>query len=617
MHLGMRMSGLLLVLIFAGTPLLADDTFEDFFSQSGWVPMQYLSTDKKATLAEITNPANVDGFREITPKVVISPRKTYWLRLDFSAIDLSEVDEWVLRFSLLDEVTLYSLGPDGIIFRESGKMKRPPDEGPYHAIDFTFRESELIEGRYLYARINHVFRKMILTQPRYFHPFIVELDEKYYTRDDLRYYTPYLLFIGGMLLMFFYSLGIYFMHRDMLFIYYSIYLLALVLYLGMRLPLIFGPLEQRFPLTMVLYNDLIQVVVNISYLIFANFFLKAKTNFPLLYKAIRYAIVFLLLTMVLQLAFILSGSLAYAEAYLINFERYFMIVFTLTAWVHILLNHKSRIVFFLLIGSFFFLVGGIAAMQLNDIKYMMMGTSIEVFVFSLGMGYRIKLWEKEKQSIENEMNKVRLSALRAQMNPHFIFNSLNAIRAYVISNDTRKASDYLNKFSYLIRLILQYSSKDTISLREEIDSLSLYVELEQLRFRENFNFELITPPGFKAEQYRLPPLILQPYVENAIIHGVAPKKGEKKLEIKIETGKTNLWISIRDNGIGRSLSRKKKDYQGLQHESMAMSLTSKRIDLSARQKTKENNILVTDLQEEGLPAGTEVCIKLPVQKNKI
>lgn len=617
MRLAMKMSCLLLLYFFAAPPLLADETFEELYSQSGRVPLRYLITDKKTTLNEITDPATGDGFREITSKVVVSPRKTYWLRLDFSAIDLADADYWVLRFSLFDEVSLYYQGPGGIRVRESGKMKRPPDEGPYHAIDFSIRESELIEGRYLYARINHVFRKMILTQPRYFHPFIVALDEKYYTRDDLSYYIPYLLFIGGMLLMFFYSLGIYYMHRDVLFIYYSVYLLALVLYLGMRLPLIFGPLEQRFPLTMVLYNDLIQVVVNIFYLIFASLFLKAKTDFPLLYKAIRYAIVFLVLIMALQLAFVLSGSLAYAEAYLINFERYFMIMFAVTAWVHILLNHKSRMVFFLLIGSFFFLVGGIGAMYLNDIKYMMMGTSIEVFIFSLGMGYRIKLWEKEKQSIENEMNKVRLTALRAQMNPHFIFNSLNAIRAYVISNDKEKASDYLNKFSYLIRLILQYSSKDTISLREEIDSLSLYVQLEQLRFRENFNFSLVTPAGFKAEQYRLPPLILQPYVENAIIHGLAPKKGEKKLEINIEAGKIHIWISIRDNGVGRSLSRKKPEYHGLKHESMALELTSKRIDLSARQKTEENNILITDLKENGSPAGTEVCIKLPVQKNKI
>lgn len=607
---------LLLLFICFASPLKAGSDYEMLFRQSGRIPASYFSTsDRNLGVHSLLSAESSFVFSQLPARHRLSPRKHYWLKLDFSSIDLSASQEWVKRFTLYDEISIFYQNGDSIASHLTGKMRRPSLEGPPAAIDFYFGPENLIEGRYLLVRIHHIFRKKHLIAPSYFHPFIIELDNRYYSADDIRYFLPYLLFLGGMLLMIMYSFGIFFMNRDTLFNYYAVYLLTLVLYLGIRLPLIYDPLQQHFPLFMTLYNDLIQVVVNIAYLLFAAAFLNARTEFPYLYRAIRYAIVLLAGIMVLQVGFGLSVRYAYVEAYLIQFERYFMIVFALAAYVHILMKYKTRMVFFLLVGSFFFLVGGIAAMFLNDIKYMMMGTALEVFIFSLGMGYRIKLSEKEKQSIEIEMNKMRLTALRAQMNPHFIFNSLNAIRAYVIAHNTRKASDYLGKFSFLIRHILQYSAKDSISLNEEIETLSLYVQLEQLRFREEFNFEVISPPGFRASHYRVPPLILQPYVENAIIHGLAAKKGEKKLEIRIEVGNTHLYISIKDNGLGRSQTREKTDYHGLKHESMAMELTNKRIDLSARQKSENKNILITDLKENGSPAGTEVCIKLPVQVN--
>src|SRR5690606_12941235 len=116
--------------------------------------------------------------------------------------------------------------------------------------------------------------------------------------------------------------------------------------------------------------------------------------------------------------------------------------------------------------------------------------------------------EQEKKTIETEMTQVKLTALKAQMNPHFIFNSLNSIRAYVISNETKKASDYLNKFARLIRLILHYSTKDTILLKEELETLALYIELEQMRYRDDFGFDLKIAPGVETEKLLVPPLIL-------------------------------------------------------------------------------------------------------------
>lgn len=418
-----------------------------------------------------------------------------------------------------------------------------------------------------------------------------------------------------MMLMIFYSLGIYFMNRDKLFNYYAIYLLTLVLYLGVRLPLIFGPLELRYPIMMHLYNELIQVVVNIFYLLFASFFLNTRYDFPRLHKAIRYAIMFLWGIMALQLILVLSVRYAWIETYVIQVERYFMIIFSLISYVYILLNYEKKIVLYLLVGSLFFLAGAVLAMFLNQIHYMMLGAAIEVFIFSLGMGYRIKVVERNKKSIENEMNKLRLTALRAQMNPHFIFNSLNSIRAYVISNETQKASDYLNKFARLIRLILNYSSLNTISLQAELEALNLYVKLEQMRYRTDFGYSVEIDPGIDQNKHLVPPLILQPYVENAIVHGLTSKQGPKQLQIIIGKGSSKLMVTIRDNGVGRSYSKKVRMDSDPSHQSVAMELTSKRINLSDDTPATGENITVTDLFDQGQPAGTEVKLQLPLQTN--
>jgi sensor histidine kinase YesM len=574
------------------------------------------TTDTYLSIRQLLSPELASSFTPLPSHKTLSPTKTYWYKLDFNEINLEDSKEWVIRFPKYDHITLYSEKNDSLHSRVNGRMERKGKDGPYHSVDFAIINDELIDGRYLLARIQHVFRKNGFGSAIYLHPAVAELDRKYFTLHDVINYIPYLLFIGGMFLMIFYSFGIYFMNRDKLFNYYAIYLLSLVLYLGVRLPLVFGPLDLRYPLFMHIYNELIQVLANICYLLFASFFLNARNDFPKLHMAIRYAIWFLVGIMVLQLTLILSEHFVWMEAYVVQFERYFMIAFSLVAYFHILLNYKNKIVYFLLIGSIFFLAGGIMAMVLHQIKYMMLGAAIEVFIFSLGMGYRIKLVEKTRQSVENEMNKLKLTALRAQMNPHFIFNSLNSIRAYVISNETKKASDYLNKFARLIRLILHYSLKDNISLKDDLDALALYVELEQMRFRDNFGFTLNVASDVNAVTLLVPPLILQPYVENAIVHGLAPSSGQKNLLVEVTKNKSKLCFIIRDNGVGRSYSKNFQSVKNFQHKSVAMELTRKRIELAVTGNSEEKNIKIIDLKENGQPAGTEVRLNLPLQSIK-
>lgn len=584
--------------------------------QYGIIDTRVFSTvDKSVTPEQLLKPVNDSVFIRISGRTLLSPRKIHWYKLDLKDIKITESEVCIVRFPTYDMITLYSLRGESLHSEKGGRMISRRFEGPPNAVDFLIPKENLIEGRYLLARIEHISRKKSFTPVLCLHPAEALEESSSITKRELLNYIPYLLFIGGMLLMILYAFGIYFMNRDKLFNYYAIYLLALVLYLGVRLPLIFGPLELRYPLMMHLYNELIQVLVNIFYLLFASFFMNTRHDFPRLHTAIRYAIMFLWGIMVLQFILILSVRYAWIETYVIQVERYFMIIFSMISYVYILLNYEKKIVLYLLVGSLFFLAGAVLAMFLNQIHYMMLGAAIEVFIFSLGMGYRIKVVERDRQSIENEMNKLRLTALRAQMNPHFIFNSLNSIRAYVISNETRKASDYLNMFARLIRLILHYSSLHTITLDAELEALKLYVELEQMRYRTDFGYRVEIAPGLDQHKLLVPPLILQPYVENAIVHGLTSKQGTKHLQIFIGKNASRLMVTIRDNGVGRNYSKKVRMDSNPSHQSVAMELTSKRINLSDDKPAQDGNITVTDLYEQGQPAGTEVKLQLPLHTN--
>lgn len=580
----------------------------------GKVPTLFFETSEKIfPIEQITSNQFRERFQSIPHRRPLTPGKIQWFFLDFSEIDLSLSDDWVLHFPNYDDITLFYSGTSTIETRLGGKLRKGKSMGADNSSMIPFLKSELIDGLYLFARVEHTSRKYMLNSPSYVHPVASKFSKQYYTKDFVFDQVPYLLFIGGMMLMILYSFGIYFMNRDKLFNYYAIYLLALVLYLGVRMPLIFSPLANSFPRLMYAYNELIQVLVNITYLIFASHFMNARVYYPKLHIAIRYVVRILLGIMAVQLLLIISGRFAYLEQHLVQFERYFVIIFTIIAYVDMIRNLKQKIVIFLVVGSLFFLVGAMMAMFLYDIKYMMLGAAIEVFIFSLAMGFRIKLVEQEKLKIENEINKVKLTALRAQMNPHFIFNSLNSIRAYVISNETRKASDYLTKFARLIRLILHYSSLDTITLEAELEALNLYVDLEQMRYRTDFDYNVEISSGIYPKNLLVPPLIFQPYVENAIGHGLAPKKGQRKLQLIIGQTPSKLVVSIRDNGVGRSYSKKIRLESKQIHQSVAMDLTSKRINLSDDSQSKNENITITDLFDNGQPAGTEVKLQLPLQ----
>ncbi|QHT70760.1 hypothetical protein GXP67_30985 [Rhodocytophaga rosea] len=219
-----------------------------------------------------------------------------------------------------------------------------------------------------------------------------------------------------------------------------------------------------------------------------------------------------------------------------------------------------------------------------------------------------RVFQLEMQALELEMQ-----ALRAQMNPHFIFNCLNSINRFILKNQPKVASDYLSKFSRLIRLILQNSNTPTVTLESELDALTLYLEMEMVRFEGKFTFSIVCGKGLEVDFIEIPPLIIQPYVENAIWHGLMHKEGAGHITIKIEQQAENIVCIIEDDGIGRNRAAELKSKSATKSKSLGMQITAHRLELLHTLYGKQTRVEVVDLIEAcGQACGTRVILSLPI-----
>ena len=234
---------------------------------------------------------------------------------------------------------------------------------------------------------------------------------------------------------------------------------------------------------------------------------------------------------------------------------------------------------------------------------------------------QIRREERLKSAFNQRLAQVEMSALRAQMNPHFVFNCLNSINRFILVNEPETASEYLTKFSRLIRLILDNSRSETVPLDKELDALRLYIEMEAMRFEGRFEYQIMVDPSLQPEHLEVPPLIIQPYVENAIWHGLMHQKERGKLRIKVAPlgravlpgngGGPGLFIQIEDNGVGRARAQELKSKSAQSTKSHGMELTDERIRMIRSLYGVEAQIQVEDLYSpEGAAAGTRVNITI-------
>lgn len=230
------------------------------------------------------------------------------------------------------------------------------------------------------------------------------------------------------------------------------------------------------------------------------------------------------------------------------------------------------------------------------------------------------IYQKREQrrkitELETQMAQFKQKTLQLQMNPHVIFNTLNSIQQYIINHDTDNAVRYLSSFSRLMRRILNNSNERYIPLSDELDAVNLYLELESMRLGNRFNYKVTIAPEIDINNLEIAPLIIQPFVENAIIHGLVPKKNDCFLNITMsKLGENKLLCVIEDNGVGRKLSERLKKESGGVHKSYGMSITRRRLEMMSKISNGDFSVDVIDLYDDkGMAIGTRVNIIISYQ----
>jgi len=240
-----------------------------------------------------------------------------------------------------------------------------------------------------------------------------------------------------------------------------------------------------------------------------------------------------------------------------------------------------------------------------------------LFIMVVGLLGYIFYWQYRSRKIDKrEFNTallgLQMNSLRSQMNPHFLFNSLNSVKNYMVNKGSDEAADYLTKFSLLIRKILENSRKKLLTLEEEVEMLDLYIEMENKRFSEKFSYKLEVDDSIDQAHFYLAPMIIQPYIENAIWHGLMNKESDRNLSVRFLPEGDHVICYVVDNGIGRVEARKRTRHQNSSKKSLGMEITGDHILAINKLYQIDARVDIEDCYDQkGNPTGTKVKIFLP------
>jgi hypothetical protein len=448
-------------------------------------------------------------------------------------------------------------------------------------------------------------------------------DEYFYLVHD-GFYVSVLFFIAT------YMFIMFAIERKRYYIYYGLYLLFLLLFAVWAI--------EHSPYTRLIFsfipylkfsanNNTYLLLTNIFYFLFINEFLELSTTNSKFSKTIlfyvRYVLGGLLIVDTL-INFVLRDYTLGGYIWILTQPT--IVIFALYG-TYQLYKLKGRVANLIQIGSTCLIIGAIygfaeqillmkpennVIMRLAPSIPFNIGVLLEIFFFSTALGYKTWLTQRERNRLMKAVKESELRTLRSQINPHFVFNSLNSIKSYILQNNSLEASEYLTDFSTLMRSILQFSKEKFITLTDELETALLYVKLEKLRFEEGFSFDYELQEGIDADEILIPPMLLQPYIENAIKHGLMNKVADRMLKLSITGEKQQIIISIDDNGIGReqaSLLRK----NSIKHQSMGMNINKERVDLLILTNDLHIKINIVDKKlPDGQADGTKVMIYLPI-----
>ncbi len=430
--------------------------------------------------------------------------------------------------------------------------------------------------------------------------------------------TFYSLIRGGLLVLLIYHIIFYLLNNIALHKYYSGYLFCIVVYLFRDIVL-----NENIQYIYQYISFPIQYVAYTFFINFSRELTNSKKKFPVLDRNIK------LLSKVLTLIAIVLIIIQFFYGYEIQKKAVALTVpfTTLCAFVVFFLLSKSEQVFYLLLGSILFIFfTNISAVKMvmgefymidwhvHRMFYYFVGAFIQSIVFAIILSNLFKILVEKKREADvsllkqtNQISKLKIIALKSQMNPHFLFNCLNSINSFVIQNKVEEASNFITKFSSLIRKVLQTTNEDTISLSNELQILAIYVKLEQIRLKNSFTYKVIVDENINTETLKVVPLFLQPFIENAIWHGLSLKQGYKNIYVRIKKHDDLIHIHIVDNGIGIEASKKDKFNNVENRKSYGISIVKERMRLMYK---KDIHIEIKDLSQEN-NQGTRVSLSFP------
>ena len=569
---------------------------------------------------EIELSKNGDSIEEIINKdhlmyqkqsdIKIQLESDYWLRFDFEPwFHLFEkYDTLYLNTGLLDQTTYFFNSKGSVETLQVDYFKDKVFKSSIINRSFyPVTKSNLINGRFIIVKTKANYSRGRIDRIRFLlHTSNEEFVFDYRSMEDANQQkAPVLIFFGLAIGLFIINILLYFSSFKKIYLYYGLFLIFQGIYYSNLNLSINTNWEFNYPKAQYIISTLIQVLINLSYLLFIRSFLDMKKYYPKLNKAVEliaYILVAFIIIMATYMIIDPHWSLAYD---LMDYQRYAMSLFALYGIIHLTIFRKSELVYFVVIGTTIFVTGALSALFLGNIMYMLFGAAIESLVFIAGLAYNIKTDFKKRLQSEQEATKANESALRAQLNPHFIFNSLNSIQHLITKGDKVNALKYLTKFSKLLRQVLETSIEVNVPLNREKELLTMYLELESLRFNNDFSYSIEISENLDEYNQEIPLFLIQPFVENAILHGLLPKEGkDKDLKIVFDDQEHCIVCSITDNGIGREAAKANQKVKS--HISRGISVSEKRLEMLCKRKENSSKINYIDLEQ-----GTRVDICIP------
>lgn len=594
----------------------------------------YLDTKNPYTIQDaISNAQHFKPFDSISAVKKCNERWLYFTIVN----DFSLSNHLYLYTKHNDYVSLYAVKNRNVLqhfksgFLEKTKVVRKHGFNAINYIEVPAKDTIQVFIKIANFLPYHYVEKLEVFNENYFRIF---LNKIHFSHSLSSVFNP--IFFGSITFALFFVLFLFYYARSKIYLYYAAYLFTLFIFAlpGLKgLPIFSEVFHLESTFYFYLYEPSLFLFTSIYGLFILQILEINKFNYPKLYYFTTISSLIIFIYVVFLILWIHFFRYPYRDIFNFVSTCYVQISsLILLISVFFIQSTYKRIV---LIGMTLFFVLGMLAFVLDDIfkiklywfgylvnyfLFLKLGIIIEIIFFAMALGKRTYILEQEKlkhysnyiheleekNALQQKVNLVKLESLRSQINPHFIFNSLNAINYLVLKKENENATSYIHQFSKLFRNVLDNTRAETISLEDELRMAVLYLDIEQKRLSNNFYYTIIQEENINLSNVKIPSLLLQPFLENAIWHGLQHSDlEEKKIIITISLNINNeIQIEIYDNGIGRIQAKNQKSYD--QKKSHGLNITYERIQLHNASNTDKLDFKIIDLPADKNNIGTAI-----------